>query len=35
MFPTKMTAFGFKFAGEEAIASLQPTGMVLAERDLQ
>lgn len=26
IFPTKMTAFGFKSAGEEKIASQQPTG---------
>ncbi|KAH0830154.1 hypothetical protein J3R83DRAFT_1502 [Lanmaoa asiatica] len=26
IFPTKMTAFGFKSVGEEKIASLQPTG---------
>ena len=31
-FATKMTAFGFKSAGEEKITSVQPTGMVLAER---
>ena len=31
VFPTKMTAFGFKSAGEDKIISLQPTGMVLAD----
>ena len=31
IFPTKMTAFSFKSVGEETIASLQPTGMALAE----
>ncbi|KAG8217089.1 NAD(P)-binding protein [Butyriboletus roseoflavus] len=35
IFPTKMTAFAFKGAGEETIASLQPTGMVLAKPCLQ
>ncbi|KAF9239151.1 hypothetical protein BU15DRAFT_47080, partial [Melanogaster broomeanus] len=34
IFPTKMTAFGFKNSGEEKIASMQPTGRVGIPSDL-